>query len=387
LVGERLIYYLLKWYDPEFSELFRVAADFDDRMERSASNENQLAYLLGTIARGEKLLPMDKTGAARVVEECARYASDAERLTTQIRRAANLVRESHYWAQQREHPTIAREDVQTAVDSQERRTGRVRDRLREEILRGTLMVDTDGAKAGQVNGLAVMQLGDTMFGHPMRITARLSMGSGQVIDVEREAKLGGPIHTKGVMILSRYLAASFVTDRPLSLSASLVFEQSYGGVEGDSASTAELCALLSALADAPVGQSLAITGSVNQYGEVQAIGGVNEKIEGFFEVCASRGLSGNQGVLIPEANVKHLMLHHDVVQAVSEGRFHVHAVAHVDQALALLTGMEAGERDAEGRFPEGTLNRRITDRLLEFAEQRRQFGANEKDKEKEDPAT
>ena len=378
LIGERLFYYLLQWYDPEFSELFRVAADFDDRMERDSGNESNYARLLGTIARKETLLPLDKTAVARVIEESARHAGDAERLSAQVRMAADLVREAHYWAQKKGRAAITASDVQQAVDSQVRRASRVRDRMNEEVLRGTVLIDTTGSTVGQVNGLAIVGLGDFMFGHPNRITARLSMGSGRIIDIEREVELGGPLHSKGVLILSRYLASHYVTDRPLSLSASLVFEQSYGGVDGDSASAAELCALLSALADAPIRQSLGITGSVNQFGQVQAIGGVNQKIEGFFDICQGRGLTGDQGVIIPEANVKHLMLRSEVVDAVREGRFHVYAVEHVDQALALLTGMEPGERGADGRFPADTLNARITDRLLEFAENRRAFSKDQK---------
>jgi lon-related putative ATP-dependent protease len=381
LIGERIFYYLLQWYDPEFSELFRVEADFDDRMPRDPENERQYARLLGTIARDEKLLPLDRSAAARVIEESARHAGDAERLSAQVRKAADLVREAHYRAVQHERQTINAEDVQAAVDHQIRRASRVQDRLQEEILRGTFLIDSGGAVAGQVNGLSVIELGGYLFGRPARITARLSLGSGKVIDIEREVELGGPIHSKGVLILSRYLASNFVTDRPLSLSASLVFEQSYGGVEGDSASAAELCALLSALADAPLRQSLAITGSVNQFGQVQAIGGVNEKIEGFFDICNARGLSGDQGVVIPASNIKHLMLRSRVVEAVRDGRFHVYAVDHVDQALALLTGIAAGERQADGSFPEGTLNRRVTDRLVELAEKRRAFGS-EKDERK-----
>jgi predicted ATP-dependent protease len=240
-------------------------------------------------------------------------------------------------------------------------------------LRETFVIKTDGARSGQVNGLAVLQLGEVAFGRPQRITATVSLGSGEVVDIEREVKLGGPLHSKGVLILSGFLSSHYVTDRPLSLSASLVFEQSYGGVDGDSASAAELCALASALAGLPLKQSLAITGSIDQHGHIQAIGGVNEKIEGFFDLCQQRGLSGEQGVLIPQANVKHLMLRSDVVEAVAAARFNIYPVNHVDQALALLTGLPAGERDAQGEFPDGSLNRRICERLRELAEHRRSF--------------
>ena len=245
--------------------------------------------------------------------------------------------------------------------------------MQEELLRETFDIATEGSRIGQINGLAVLQLGEVAFGHPQRISATVALGSGEVIDIEREVKLGGPLHSKGVLILSGFLGSHYVNDRPLSLSASLVFEQSYGGVDGDSASTAELCALVSALAGVPLKQSLAITGSIDQHGKVQAIGGVNEKIEGFFDLCRKRGLSGAQGVLIPTANVKHLMLRRDVVEAVAAGKFRVFPVAHVDQALSLLTGLPAGERNAAGEYPEGSLNRRICERLIELAEHRQSF--------------
>jgi predicted ATP-dependent protease len=260
-----------------------------------------------------------------------------------------------------------------AIDSRMRRGSRVRDRMQEELLRETFVVETAGERVGQINGLAVLQLGEVAFGRPQRITATVALGSGEVVDIEREVKLGGPLHSKGVLILSGFLGSHYVTDRPLSLSASLVFEQSYGGVDGDSASAAELCALASALARVPLKQSLSITGSVDQHGRIQAIGGVNEKIEGFFDLCQKRGLSGEQGVLIPQANVKHLMLRSDVIAAVDAGQFQVYPVSHVDQALTLLTGLPAGERDDQGEFPEGSLNRRICERLVELADQRRSF--------------
>lgn len=263
----------------------------------------------------------------------------------------------------------AAEDVVRAVDAQETRAGRVRDRMREAVLEGTLLIDTAGERIGQVNGLAVTELAGRAFGMPHRITARVRLGGGKVVDIERESELGGPIHSKGVLILSGFLSARYAAKVPLALAASLVFEQSYGGVEGDSASSAELCALLSAIAEAPVRQSLAITGSVSQHGDVQAIGGVNEKIEGFFALCRARGLTGTQGVIIPESNLRHLMLRAEVVQAVAEGRFAIYPVRTIDEAAALLTGLPAGERDALGAFPAGTLNRRVEERLLELAEQ------------------
>jgi lon-related putative ATP-dependent protease len=374
MVGERIYYYLLEQYDPEFSELFKVAADFEDQLTRDTDNQLGLARWLATIIRREGLRHMSGSGVARLLEESARQAGDSERLSTDIRRASDLLREAHFWAVRDDKQLIGAEEVQKAIDSRIRRGSRVRDRMQEELLRETFVVETGGARHGQVNGLAVLQLGEVAFGRPQRITATVTLGSGEVIDIEREVKLGGPLHSKGVLILTGFLSSHYVTDRPLSLSASLVFEQSYGGVDGDSASAAELCALASALAGLPLKQSLAITGSIDQHGHIQAIGGVNEKIEGFFDLCQKRGLSGEQGVLIPQANVKHLMLRSDVVDAVAAGRFQIYPLDHVDQALALLTGLPAGERDAQGEFPEGSLNRRICDRLLELAEHRRSFG-------------
>ncbi len=373
LIGDRFLYYLLQAYDPEFLELFKVPADFEDRMVRSNENVQQLAQLVGTLARRDDLMPLDRTGVARVVEASARQAGDAERLTTQIRKIADIVREAHYWAKEQGKNVIDAESVQQAIDHQIHRASRIRDQLQQEILRNTILIDTSGQKIGQINGLAVFQLSEYAFAHPSRITARLSLGSGKVIDIEREVELGGPIHSKGVLILASFLAAQYVTDQPLSLSASLVFEQSYAGIEGDSASSAELCVLLSALAELPLKQSLAVTGSVNQHGQIQAIGAVNEKIEGFFDICKARGLQGDQGVLIPKANVKHLMLRQDVVQAVRAGQFHIYPVETIDQCMEILTGLEAGERDQSGRFPEGTVNHQIVAQLQNYAQKRLMF--------------
>lgn len=373
LIGERLLYYLLQALDPEFSELFKVGADFDDQMERTPENHRLLAQLLGTIASRENLKALHRDAVARVVEESARYAGDSQRLSTQVRQAADIVREASYWASQNGNDVVRAGDVQRAIDSRIRRASRIRERMQEEIQRGTILIDTEGARIGQINGLAIAQIGDFAFARPSRITARLSLGAGKVIDIEREVELGGPLHSKGVLILSGFLASHYVADRPLSLAATLVFEQSYGGIEGDSASSAELYALLSALAEVPIKQSFAVTGSVNQYGEVQAIGAVNEKIEGFFETCEARGLTGGQGVLIPVSNVQHLMLRQNVIDAVESGRFQIYPVRTIDQGMEILTGLPAGERDERGEFPDGTLNHRIRARLIEFAEKRQAF--------------
>ena len=381
LIGERMLYYLLQALDPEFNDLFKVAADFEDQIIRTPENHQLLARLLATVARRDSLKHLDRSAVARLIEESARHAGDAERLSAQIRHVADIVREADYWGTKNGHAVIGADDVQQAIDCRDRRRSRVRDRFQDEILRDTILIDTAGEKAGQINGLAVVQVGDFLFGRPSRITVRLSLGSGKVIDIEREVELGGPIHSKGVLILSNFLAAHYITDRPLSLSASLVFEQSYSGVEGDSASSAELYALLSALAEAPINQSLAVTGSVNQFGEVQAIGGVNEKIEGFFEICNARGLTGEQGVLIPVSNVKHLMLRQDVIEAVRADRFHVYPVRTIDQGIEILTGIEAGERDAEDEFLQGSINHRVKARLIDFAEKRRAFAGEPKREE------
>ena len=373
LLGDRMLYYLLQAYDPEFMDLFKVAADFEGQIDRTPENNLQFVRSLATLSRTEQLRPLSREASARVLEESARHAGDAEKLSAEIRHAADIVRESDLYASRNGKDVIGPAEVQQAIDMRIRRAGRIRDRLQEEILRNTILIDTGGERIGQINGLAVAQLGESSFAHPSRITATVALGSGEVVDIEREVELGGPIHSKGVLILSGFLASHYVIDSPLSLSASLVFEQTYGGIEGDSASAAELCVLLSALAETPVKQGLAITGSVNQHGRIQAIGAVNEKIEGFFDICSQRGLSGSQGVLIPASNTGHLMLRHDVIEAAAAGRFHIYPVETINQCLTLLTGQDAGEQDAQGAFPEGTVNQRVRSRLQNFAEKRHIF--------------
>ncbi len=379
LVGDRMLYYLLSAHDPEFPALFKVPADFEDRMDLSPENAELYARLIATMARREALKPLDAGGVARVVEYGSRLAGDAERLSTHFRSIVDILREADYWAGQNGNGEITADDVHAAVEAKIHRSDRVRARVLEEIARGTILIDTDGEAVGQVNGLSVMQLGDFAFGQPSRITSRVRLGKGEVVDIERQVELGGPLHSKGVLILAGFLGARFASERPLSLSATLVFEQSYGGVDGDSASSAELYALLSALAEAPIKQSFAVTGSVNQHGQVQAIGGANEKIEGFFDLCRARGLTGEQGVLIPASNVKHLMLRRDVVEAARDGTFRIYPVATIDQGIALLTGVPAGERGADGTFPEGSINRRVEARLDHFAETARAFGRGPKE--------
>lgn len=373
LIGDRLFYYLLCEYDPDFNELFKVAADFDERIERSSENDLLYARLIGTIARKEGLRHFDRHAVSRVVEQAARYASDAMQLSTHMRSLADLMREADYWAGQSHRDVVSVEDVRKAINEQVYRSRRVPDRLNEAMRRDLVLIDTAGEKIGQINGLSVIQLGERLFGQPSRITATARLGEGEVIDIEREVELGGALHSKGVMILSAYLASRYASENPLSLSATVVFEQNYGYVEGDSASVAELCALLSVLAEKPIRQSLAVTGSVNQHGVVQAIGGVNEKIEGFFDLCRARGLTGRQGVLVPESNIQHLMLREDIVEAATAGQFHIFPMRHVDEAIELLTGIEAGVRGDDGEFPEGSINGLVTARLQQLAELRRSF--------------
>jgi len=367
LLGSRRLYYLLAQLDPDFGDLFKVAADFDDELDRSEENERLFARVVADLVKKEELRPFDAPAVARVIERSARKVGDGAKLTARSRRILDLVRAADFWAREDGAEVVSEPHVQQAIDAWVHRSSRIRERLQEQILRDTILVDTEGDVAGQVNGLAVLQLGDYAFGKPNRITARVRLGKGEVTDIEREAELGGPIHSKGVMILAGFLGARYATDHPLSVAASLVFEQSYGGVEGDSASSAELYALLSAIGDIPLRQGVAVTGSVNQHGRVQAIGGVNEKIEGFFEICRERGLDGRQGVIIPTSNVKHLMLRAEVVDAVREGDFNVWAVESVDRGMEILSGLPMGEPDEDGRYPEGTVNRRVKDRLREMA--------------------
>ena len=381
LLGDASLYYLLSAADPDFGELFKVAADFGERMDRNSDNQLLYARLIATLVRKEGLRPLDRAGVARVIEHSARMVGDAERLSIRMRSVANLLREADYWAGQAGNGVVTAADIQRAIEAQIYRSDRLRERIQEEILRGTILIDTEGAKVGQVNGLSVIELGDFAFGRPSRITARMRLGKGEVVDIEREVELGGPIHSKGVLILSSFLGSRYARFRPLSLSASLVFEQSYGGVDGDSASSAELYALLSAIAQVPIKQSLAVTGSVNQHGQVQAIGGVNEKIEGFFGLCKARGLTGEQGVLIPASNVKHLMLRHDVIEAVAAGQFHVYPIETVDQGIGMLTGMPAGEADEEGNYPEGTINGAVQAQLVRLAEERAALSASAEEDE------
>ena len=379
LIGDRLLYYLLNIYDPEFRDLFKVSADFEETYDRDSDSSALYARVIASLARRDGLRPLNKEAVIRVIEHSARLVEDAEKLTTHLRSLTDLLKEADHWASQADRRVIAQDDVQAAIDQQIHRADRLRDRIYEAIRRGSILIDTQGQTIGQINGLSVISLGDFAFGQPACITATTRLGTGKIIDIERETELGGAIHSKGVLILSNFLAARYAKAQPFSVFASVVFEQSYGMVEGDSASVAELCAILSSLADLPIKQTLAVTGSVNQHGRVQAIGGVNEKIEGFFDVCQSIGLTGDQGVIIPSANVKNLMLRQDVVEAARNGQFRVYAVDTVDQALELLTGKPVGERDPSGQFPEDSVNGRVEKRLKEWTSIRKKLARKEKE--------
>lgn len=373
LVGDRYLYYLLKIYDPEFDQLFKVTADFSETLDRDVESTTQYARLIAAIAGKEKARPIDRDGVACIIEQSAREAGDGEKLALHLDRLKEQITESDFAAARAGAEHISEQHVQSAVDARIRRADQLREKAYEQILRNNVLIDTAGTVVGQVNGLSVVQLGDFSFGQPSRITATARLGSGKVVDIERESKLGGPIHSKGVLILSSCLAHRYARDYPLALAATLVFEQSYGGVEGDSASIAEFCALVSALTEIPLKQSIAVTGSINQHGEVQAIGGVNQKIEGFFDICKARGLDAQQGVIIPSANIKNLMLRRDVVDAAGEGLFHIYAVDNVDDALELLTGMDAGEADRDGAYPEGSINFCIVKRIRDLNQLRARF--------------
>lgn len=377
LLGNRLLYYLLQEHDPDFDELFKVAADFNDETDCNPENCQLYAQMLATLAESDNTRPMERTAVALMIEQAARHVGDREKLSTHMRSISDLLRESDHWASVDEAEVITGDHVRKAIEQQIYRSDRIRQRVHEEIRRGTLLVDTTGEQVGQVNGLSVISLGSFAFGRPSRITATARLGRGKVVDIEREVELGGAIHSKGVLILSSLLAARYAKDYPLSLTASLVFEQSYGMVDGDSASVAELCALLSTLADVPIRQGLAITGSLNQHGQAQPIGGVNEKIEGFFDVCSAIGLTRDQGVLIPAANAKHLMLRPDVIEAVAAGKFSVYTYETVDDAIALLTGISAGTGDECGVYPPDTINFLVDRRLRELADLQRAFAHRE----------
>jgi len=373
LIGDRRLHMLLCLLDPEFNELFKLKADFEDDLPRTAKNTRLMARVVAGYARQENLRPMTAGAVAALLDHAVRLADDSKKFTLQLGALKDVMREADHYAGQSGTASITDADISQAIAQADRRASRIRERLQEAVTRKTILIDTVGSAVGQVNGLSVIGTGQYYFGRPTRITARVRMGAGKVVDIEREVDLGGPLHSKGVLILGGFLASRYARDVPMSLQASLVFEQSYGGVDGDSASSAELYALLSALSGVPIRQGLAVTGSVNQNGEVQAIGDVNEKIEGFFDTCKARRLTGKQGVLIPAANVEHLMLRRDIVEAARAGKFRVIAIKTIDQGIEALTGRVAGKRKRGGDFPEGSINALVEAQLRAFAETRRRF--------------
>ena len=384
LLGDPQIYYLLFAYDPDFRELFKVKVDFAHRMERSPQTTDQYARFIATVCREEGLKHFSPGGVAKVVDHGARLVEHQEKLATKFGDIVDLIRQSSYWAGKNGHELVDAQDVKQALDEKVYRANQIQQLLEEMIAEGTLLVDTGGTRTGQVNGLAVLSLGDYAFGKPSRITAVIHVGNAGVMNIDREVKMGGRIHNKGALILAGYLGGKYATDVPLALSASITFEQVYEEIEGDSASSVELYALLSALSGYPLRQDLAVTGSVNQHGQVQAIGGVNEKIEGFFDVCRLTGLTGSQGVMIPHSNARHLMLREDVVDAAREGKFHIYPVSTIDEGIALLTGKPAGERGADGRYPDDSVNGAVQRRLRELTQKEKGFMQPENEKKDEE---
>jgi lon-related putative ATP-dependent protease len=377
LVGDPYLYYLLYNLDEDYRELFKVKADFDSRMDRTDKNIHKYASFIASMCREEKLLPFDRTGVAKIVEVGSRLAEHQNKLSSRFSDIADILREASYWASKSNSNIVNDGHVQKAIDERIYRTNRIEERLREMVLEGTIIVDTDGEKIGQINGLAVLDLGDYSFGKPSRITARTYAGKGGIVNIERETKMSGKIHEKAILIITHYLGSKYAAKKPISLSASITFEQLYEMVEGDSASCAELYALISSISGVPLKQSIAITGSMDQNGEVQPVGGINEKIEGFFDLCRFTGLDGTQGVIIPARNIKNLMLKRDVVEAVKEGKFFIHPIEKVEEGLEIITGMQVGEVRDDGTYPEGTINYLVVKRLTEISE------ALEKKKEKE----
>ena len=383
LVGNPHLYYLLYNVDEEYRELFKVKADFDSRMNRTDENMHKYASFVAKRCKEESLLPFDRTGVAKVVEVGSRLAEQQNKLTSRFSEVADIIREASYWASKSKSKIVAEDHVQKAIDERIYRTNRIEERLREMILEGTLIVDTEGDKVGQVNGLAVLDLGDYSFGKPSRITAKTYAGKAGVVNIERETKMSGKIHEKAILILSNYLGSKYATKKPISLSASLTFEQLYEMIEGDSATCAELYALLSSIANVPLKQSIAVTGSMDQNGDVQPVGGINEKIEGFFDLCKFRTLTGNQGVIIPRRNIRHLMIKKDVIGAVKEEKFSIYPIDRVEEGLEILTGLPAGVLKEDGTYPEGTINYLVVKRLTEISEAVKEKKEEEKEKEKD----
>lgn len=368
LIGNPWLYQLLYYYDEDFHKFFKIKADFDWEMKRTADHQDQLLSFVCSFCEKENLRPLHKTAVSRFLEYASELADHKNKLSLQVGELTDIIREANFWAKRQGHDLILGEDMAKAIDEKIFRSDLFEEKMQDYIQEGMLFIETSGAVVGQVNGLSVYLLGDYAFARPSRITATISLGREGVVAIERESKMSGNIHTKGVMILASFLRSRFAQDKPLTLSAHLTFEQSYSLVEGDSASAAELIAILSCLADVPLAQNIAMTGSVSQRGEFQPIGGVNQKIEGFYKVCKARGLDGSHGVIIPQANVQQLMLKPEIVEAVRQGKFHVWAVRHVDEAMEILTGLPAGQRQPDGSFPPGSINALVDQKLREMME-------------------
>jgi ATP-dependent Lon protease len=384
MIGDNRLYHLLYGFDEDFKKIFKVKADFDSVMDRMDKTVKQYASFVSKICREEKLRPFHKTGVAAIVEYAVRLSGQKGKLSTRFHLITDVMREANYWSGKAESDLVREEHVDLAVEKRTYRVNMVEEKIREMIIDGTIMIDSSGEAAGQVNGLATYQLGDYQFGKPSRITAKTAMGRAGVINIEREADLSGKTHNKGVLILGGYLRGKYAQEKPLTMSASVCFEQTYTGIDGDSASSTEVYALLSSLSGLPLKQNIAVTGSVNQKGEIQAIGGVNEKIEGFYDVCRIKGLNGKQGAMIPEQNVKDLMLRKDVVDAVKKGRFHIFPVKTIDQGIEILTGVTAGLSLPKGGYTAGSVNDLVDRRLRGLAEKMRDFGRPKKSKDKKD---
>lgn len=382
VISDAYLYYLLYHLDEDVQKIFRVRADFDTSMDKTEETIQQVAAFVKMQTDQEELKPFDREAVATVVEQAVRMTGRQEKVSTSFPAITDFLREADFWAGQENQPVVGGKHVDKAIQSKIYRSSMIEDHLQEMIDRGTLMIDVEGSVVGQVNGLSVYSLGDYMFGRPSRITASTSMGRGGIINIEREADMSGNTHNKGVLILSGYLRKKYAQDKPLTMSASIAFEQSYTGVEGDSASSTEIYALLSSLSEVPIRQDIAVTGSVNQKGEIQAIGGVNQKIEGFYDCCRKIGLNNKQGVIIPESNIKDLMLRKDVVEAVEKGRFHIYPVRTVDEGIEILTGKRAGKRRADGSYPKGSINALVNEKLRQLAEGLKSFGEEEKEKGK-----
>lgn len=366
LTGDAELYELLSERDPDFSDYFKVEADFGVLMDRTEENEIEYAKLIGSLSKKKHLRSLNKQAVAKVIEHSSRLAESSEKLTAHIASIGDLLREADYWARKSKSNHIGKNHIDQAIDAQIYRGSRIKDVMLEQIDKGTILIDIKGKKVGQINGLVVYNFSRTSFGKPARITAQVRIGKGEFVNIEREVEMSGPIHSKGVLILESLLANRFAKYCPLSLNAAIVFEQSYGGVDGDSASSTEYYCLLSAISGIPIKQNIAVTGSINQFGEIQPIGGVNEKIEGFFDVCLHQGLTGDQGVIIPRTNVADLMLREDIVQAVEEGKFTIYAVDTVDDGIEILTGVKAGVMDKHGAYPKGSVNHAVQQGLATF---------------------